>query len=115
MYLFQQRRNKNDSILQTNLHSTMYLFQLWRIRSYEYCISYLHSTMYLFQRNSFGHWEMDTVVFTFHYVSISTRAPQGASIEQRYLHSTMYLFQLVVANCISVVIYLHSTMYLFQH
>mgnify|MGYP006935597632 CR=1 FL=1 len=42
-------RNKNDSILQIDLHSTMYLFQRAQGIPIAIIQYYLHSTMYLFQ------------------------------------------------------------------
>ena len=56
-----------------NLHSTMYLFQLSRSLQLSLYLLNLHSTMYLFQRPFFLQAAVGLFLFTFHYVSISTR------------------------------------------
>ena len=100
-------------------------------------ILYLHSTMYLFQHEYRGQLPYSKLLFTFHYVSISTQRGYDSdflsyeftfhyvsiSTGFRYssvidilnLHSTMYLFQHVfIPLNLLFKIYLHSTMYLFQ-
>ncbi len=65
----------NDIESQKDLHSTMYLFQRWCLEPFTAWAYNLHSTMYLFQliitAPSFYN-----LLFTFHYVSISTKAYQ---------------------------------------
>ena len=92
----------------------MYLFQR-RLQIILICQAlYLHSTMYLFQRGCFNK-VCTNYLFTFHYVSISTRPGCLLSSLFLYLHSTMYLFQLLlVLVLLFLFYYLHSTMYLFQ-
>ena len=55
------------------------------------------------------------LLFTFHYVSISTNWHGMSRLLPLYLHSTMYLFQLRISEWYFIVCNnLHSTMYLFQ-
>ena len=61
-----------------NLHSTMYLFQpMWFARS-TLLGKYLHSTMYLFQHPYTNPYKLIMILFTFHYVSISTIIPTSS-------------------------------------
>ena len=55
-----------------HLHSTMYLFQREQSGIYDAMRDNLHSTMYLFQPFVNNGFATMAVVFTFHYVSIST-------------------------------------------
>ena len=54
------------------LHSTMYLFQHAGTRAILDYLCHLHSTMYLFQHTKISFLCVPCLIFTFHYVSIST-------------------------------------------
>ena len=76
---------------------------------------HLHSTMYLFQLLLAGLFPI-LLIFTFHYVSISTFYFEHTYHTLHHLHSTMYLFQPLSSHILKAgYINLHSTMYLFQH
>ena len=74
------------------LHSTMYLFQQRNREHFLRKFPYLHSTMYLFQ-HAVGFILNLILLFTFHYVSISTISKTTLYRYIDHLHSTMYLFQ----------------------
>ena len=76
-----------------DLHSTMYLFQrrLHRLSALRLCLFTFHYVSISTKQN---YTMLDNLkLFTFHYVSISTRYLRSLLSCLFYLHSTMYLFQ----------------------
>ena len=119
-----------------NLHSTMYLFQHTFITSKSLntdiyiplCIYFnnfviwkdtnqisIYIPLCIYFNTFRGCFFLFRLIFTFHYVSISTATLSYVLQYNYYLHSTMYLFQ-QDNHSIDSVRYanLHSTMYLFQ-
>ncbi len=113
MYLFLLVRGPSGQYDHPPLHSTMYLFLLMPDILLQICLCALHSTMYLFLPRISCESEMminlyipqciyfymctslgsfDTVIFTFHNVSISTFLAEPTQVSDTTLHSTMYLF-----------------------
>ena len=68
-------------------------FNIRRSPAWFTAINDLHSTMYLFQPESVLYFPYLSMIFTFHYVSISTRFLHEFCFQWFHLHSTMYLFQ----------------------
>ena len=120
-----------------NLHSTMYLFQLFSTMEQRIFHFHLHSTMYLFQLIGACGTFLATLLFTFHYVSISTRASiknEGGAEKFTFhyvsISTLMSIVHFDICNAFTfhyvsistrklnvsgyIQTYLHSTMYLFQ-
>ena len=68
------------------LHSTMFLLIRRNRRVDVTGISTLHSTMFLLIRNASSSKLKTSIVFTFHNVSINTRAPHSPIIHRLFYH-----------------------------
>ena len=70
----------------------MYLLKLAHAFDNIPLLYHLHSTMYLLKQAKIIN-STDNLIFTFHYVSIKTRAGHGVKPKKMNLHSTMYLLK----------------------
>ena len=66
-----------------------------------YADEYLHSTMYLLKQSNTQPLCFHKASFTFHYVSIKTKAAKKTYKEVMHLHSTMYLLKPVRGSTIA--------------